>query len=64
MNFYYGIFIFLIIFDVLTSLVVLAHIRHISFLQAKITALEASTDMLLDMQREQNKIMLAWIGRQ
>ena len=44
-------------FDVSLLLVVVAHIRYISVLYGKITALEASTDMLLHSQTELNRLL-------
>ena len=48
-------------FDVSLLFVVVAHIRYISVLYGKITALEASTDMLLQSQTELNKLLVVFV---
>ncbi len=67
MGYSYGIslqtvFVFGLVFDVMVLFVVIAHIRFISSLNADISALEASTDMLLHSQTELNKAILQFLS--
>lgn len=52
-----------LIFDVSLFGVVIAHIRFVARLFAQITALEASTDMLLQSQRELNTNVLQFLSK-
>lgn len=46
-----------LVFDVCVFSVVVAHIRYVSWLGSKIAALEASTDILLESQRQLNDLI-------
>jgi hypothetical protein len=52
-----------LVFDVGVLFVVIAHIRFVARLNGQISALEASTDMLLQSQQELNKLMVALISK-
>jgi hypothetical protein len=52
-----------IVFDVGVLVVVIAHIRFVANLNGQIMALEASTDMLLQSQRELNKLIVAFLSK-
>lgn len=58
-----ALLIFGVLFDFALICVVVAHIRYISSLYAKITALEASTDMLLQSQTELNNLVIAFLSK-
>lgn len=51
-----------LVFDVSLLIVVVAHIRFVSRLSGQIMALEASTDMLLQSQRDLNKVILQFLS--
>lgn len=53
-----------LVFDVGVLIVVIAHIRFVASLNGQIMALEASTDMLLQSQRELNKLIGAFLSKQ
>jgi hypothetical protein len=56
------VLIFSSIFDVALLITVIAHIRYVSRLSGQIMALEASTDMLLQSQRELNKAIMLFLS--
>jgi hypothetical protein len=51
-----------LIFDVSVLFVVIAHIRFVASLNGQIMALEASTDMLLQSQRDLNKLIHGFLS--
>lgn len=51
------------VFDVGVLVVIIAHIRHVAHLSGEIMALEASTDILLQSQRELNKLIIAFLSK-
>ena len=59
----FALLVFGVLFDVALICVVIAHIRYISVLYGKITALEASTDMLLQSQTELNNLVIAFLSK-
>jgi hypothetical protein len=52
-----------LLFDVMLLTVVIAHIRFVARLNGQVMALEASTDMLLQSQRELNKIIGSFLSK-
>lgn len=57
------ILIFGLVFDAALFIVVVAHIRFVSRLNAQIMALEASTDILLDSQTELNRVLASFLSK-
>jgi hypothetical protein len=53
-----------LVFDIGVLFVVIAHIRFVASLNGQIMALEASTDMLLQSQRELNKLIVLFLSKQ
>jgi hypothetical protein len=51
-----------LVFDFVLLLVVIIHIRFVSGLNAQIKALEASTDMMLQSQRQLNELVSSLIS--
>jgi hypothetical protein len=58
---YFSVLVLGLVFDVGVLFVVIAHIRFVASLNSQIVALEASTDMLLQSQRELNKLIVAFL---
>lgn len=56
------VLVFGAVFDVTLLAVVIVHVRCVSRLTAQISALEASTDILLESQRELNRLILALLS--
>ena len=56
------VLIFGLVFDACLFVVVIAHIRFVSRLNAQIMALEASTDMLLQSQTELNRLIVVFLS--
>jgi hypothetical protein len=61
---YFQVLILGLVFDVGVLFVVIAHIRFVASLNGQIMALESSTDMLLQSQRELNKLIVAFLSKQ
>ena len=59
----YSLLVFLAILDVTIIFVVVAHIRYVSSLFAQISALEASTDILLQSQTELNNLVVVYLSK-
>jgi hypothetical protein len=59
---YVQVLVFGLIFDACLFVVVVAHIRYVSRLSGQIMALEASTDMLLQSQRELNGSIMLFLS--
>lgn len=51
-----------LVFDAALFIVVIAHIRFVSRLNGQISALEASTDMLLQSQAQLNKLIVVFLS--
>jgi nitrate reductase gamma subunit len=60
---YFQVLVLGLLFDVGVLVVVIAHIRFVASLNAQIMALEASTDMLLQSQRELNKLIISFLSK-
>jgi nitrate reductase gamma subunit len=60
---YFPVLVLSLLFDVGVLFVVIAHIRFVASLNAQIMALEASTDMLLQSQRELTKLIVAFLSK-
>jgi hypothetical protein len=60
---YFQVLVLGLLFDVGVLVVVIAHIRFVASLNGQIMALEASTDLLLQSQRELNKLIVLFLSK-